>query len=54
MAHLKQNKLHYAWIILGAACILNIVSRADSASFGVFIDPLVATFGWKRGDISFA
>ncbi len=54
MAYLKQHKLHYAWIILGAACILNIVSRADSASFGVFIDPLVATFGWKRGDISFA
>ena len=49
-----MKKLHYAWIILGAACILNIVSRADSASFGVFIDPLVEQFGWKRGDISFA
>ena len=48
------KKLHYAWIVLGAACILNIVSRADSASFGVFIDPLVEQFGWKRGDISFA
>lgn len=34
--------------------MLNIVSRADSASFGVFIDPLVERFGWKRGDISFA
>jgi len=34
--------------------MLNIVSRADSASFGVFIDPLVEQFGWKRGDISFA
>jgi MFS family permease len=34
--------------------MLNIFSRADSASFGVFIDPLVEQFGWKRGDISFA
>ncbi len=54
MAHLNKYKLHYAWIVLGAACMLNIVSRADSASFGVFIDPLVERFGWKRGDISFA
>lgn len=50
----KTSRLHYAWVILLAACVLSIVSRADSASFGVFIDPLVAMFGWKRGDISFA
>lgn len=54
MARLKNHKLHYAWIVLAAACVLNIVSRADQASFGVFIDPLVAQFGWKRGDISLA
>lgn len=51
---IKRSKLHYAWIVLIAACVLSIVSRADSASFGVFIDPLVALFDWKRGDISFA
>ena len=54
MAHLKKHSLHYAWVILAASCVLNIVSRADSASFGVFVDPLVEQFGWKRGDISFA
>ncbi len=54
MTRTKKYKLHYAWVILAAACVLSIVSRADSASFGVFIDPLVALFGWKRGDISFA
>lgn len=48
------RRIHYAWIILLAACVLGIVSRADSASFAVFIDPLVEQFGWKRGDISFA
>ncbi len=54
MAHIKKYPFHYAWVILIAACVLNIVSRADQGSFGVFIDPLVAQFGWKRGDISFA
>src|ERR1700675_3519988 len=54
VAHIKKHGFHYAWVILGASCMLNIVSRADSASFGVFIDPLVEQFGWKRGDISFA
>jgi MFS family permease len=34
--------------------VLAIAARADSASFAVFVDPLVAMFGWKRGDISFA
>ena len=50
----EKYRLHYAWVILLASCVLGVVSRADSASFGVFIDPLVKLFGWKRGDISFA
>jgi len=50
----KKQRIHYAWIILLAACVLNIVSRADSASFAVFIDPLVKLFGWRRGDVSLA
>jgi len=54
MTLIKKYKFHYAWVILFASCVLSVVSRADSASFGVFIDPLVAQFGWKRGDISFA
>ncbi|MCC7486466.1 MAG: MFS transporter [Burkholderiales bacterium] len=50
----KPSRLHYAWVILAATCVLSVVSRADSASFAVFIDPLVEKFAWKRGDISFA
>ena len=49
-----KQPLHYAWIVLAAACVLAIAARADSASFAVFVDPLVDLFGWKRGDISFA
>lgn len=54
MAFVKRYGLHYAWVILAAACIVSIVSRADSASFAVFVDPLAESFGWKRGDIALA
>jgi len=54
MRHTRKFRLHYAWVILAAACVLSIAARADSASFAVLIDPLVEKFGWKRGDISFA
>ncbi len=54
MTSTKKPALHYAWVVLAAACVLNIFARADQGSFGVFVDPLVQQFGWKRGDISFA
>jgi MFS family permease len=54
MTSSTKSGVHYAWIVLAAACVLGIAARADSASFGVFVEPLVALFGWKRGDISFA
>lgn len=49
-----KSRVHYAWVILIAACVLSIMARADSASFAVFVDPLVEKFAWGRGDISFA
>ena len=54
MADIRKSGFHYAWLLLAAGIVLNITSRADQGSFGVFIDPLVSEFGWKRGDISFA
>jgi MFS family permease len=54
MTFIRKYRLHYAWVILAAACVLSIISRADSASFAVLIDPLVEKFDWKRGDISLA
>ena len=54
MEFAKKYGLHYAWVILVSACLLSIVSRADSASFAVFIDPLADKFDWKRGDIAAA
>ena len=54
MVTLGKFKIHYAWVVLFAACMLNIASRADHGSFGVFVEPLVELFGWSRGDISAA
>ncbi|HEY7742305.1 MAG TPA: MFS transporter [Burkholderiales bacterium] len=54
MVTIGKFKLHYAWVVLFAACMLNIASRADHGSFGVFVEPLVELFGWSRGDISAA
>jgi MFS family permease len=50
----RKSGFHYAWVILAAACVLSIISRADSASFAVFVDPLADKFGWLRGEISLA
>ena len=54
MTSTRVSGIHYAWIVLAAACIVSIVSRADSASFAVLVDPLVEKFDWKRGDIGLA
>lgn len=54
MTILRHARLHHAWIILAAACVLSVISRADSASFAVLVDPLAELFGWKRGEIGFA
>ncbi|MDP2719889.1 MAG: MFS transporter [Dehalococcoidia bacterium] len=54
MTFIKKYSFHYAWVILVAACILNVLSRANNSSFGVYIDPLVKLFGWSRGSVSFA
>ena len=54
MKVLRIQGVHPAWIILAAAFVLGVVSRADSASFAVLVDPLVEKFDWKRGDIGFA
>jgi MFS family permease len=54
MTFTRKSGLHYAWVVLAAACVLSILSRADSASFAVFVDPLAELFNWKRGDISLA
>ncbi len=50
----QRSGPHYAWLILAAVWVLFAVSIGVRFSFGVFIDPLVAEYGWDRGGVSFA
>jgi MFS family permease len=45
---------HYAWVIITSVIVVNFVVAGVRLSFGVFINPLVAMYGWSRGDVSLA
>jgi len=53
---MSSNKLFYGWIIVGASVIGLATGWAAIGvfSFGAFIKPLEAEFGWQRGEISLA
>ena len=46
MTKTAKSNIHYAWIVLAAACVLSIAARADHGSFGVFVEPLVELYSW--------
>ena len=50
----RRRRPHYAWVILAAVTMISAISIGVKFSFGVFIDPLVAEYGWSRGAVSFA
>ena len=49
-----RRRPHYAWVILGGAMLVLLISSAAKFAFGVMIDPLVEEYGWSRGSVSFA
>ena len=53
---MASNKLFYGWIIVGTSVIGLATGWAAIGvfSFGAFIKPLEAEFGWQRGEISLA
>ena len=46
------RRLHYAWIVLGAATLILLTSSGVRSSFGIFIKPMEAEFGWDRVALS--
>jgi MFS family permease len=42
----------YGWVIVAVAFVLNVISFGTLASVGIFLKPLIAEFGWSRGDLS--
>jgi MFS family permease len=47
-----RPRLHYAWIVLGTVTLLMLASSGVRSSFGVFIKPMEAEFGWDRTSMS--
>jgi MFS family permease len=47
-----REKLHYAWVVLGAVVVIMLVASGLRAVFGVYIKPMEATFGWDRASLS--
>jgi MFS family permease len=48
----SRPRLHYAWIVLGTMTLLLMASSGVRSSFGVFIKPMEAEFGWDRTSMS--
>src|SRR3990167_751495 len=48
----SREKLHSAWVVLGAVIVIMLLASGLRAVFGVFIKPMEATFGWDRASLS--
>jgi sugar phosphate permease len=48
----RPTRVHCAWITLGAVCLVLMAASGIRASFGVFIKPLQAQFGWDRASLA--
>jgi MFS family permease len=48
----KEGRIHYAWVVLGAVTVLMLAASGVRSSFGVFIKPMEAEFGWDRTSMS--
>jgi sugar phosphate permease len=50
----RRNGIHYAWVLLGLALVIVVVSAGVRATPGVLIRPLEREFAWSRSEISLA
>lgn len=49
-----RNRVHYAWVVLGVLVVTLIAAGGLRSTFGVFIKPIEAEFGWSRTSLSIA
>src|SRR3989338_5915448 len=50
----RIRALPMAWVVLGAAFLMQMVFSGVHFSFGVFLKPVAEEFGWGRGTTAFA
>src|SRR2546428_5551871 len=48
----SPQRLHPAWIVLGAVTLCMMAGSGLRSVFGVYIKPMEAEFGWSRGALS--
>jgi len=48
----SKGKLYYGWVVAVASAICLLAANNFQYSFGVFLKPLIAQFGWSRAAIS--
>jgi MFS family permease len=49
-----RRRVHYAWVVLGVLVVTLIAAGGLRSTFGVFIKPIEAEFGWSRTSLSIA
>ena len=49
-----RSRVHYAWVVLGVLVVIMIAAGGLRSTFGVFIKPMEAEFGWTRTSLSIA
>lgn len=54
MSGLPARRLHYAWIVFGAAFLTLLGAAGFRSAPSVLIDPLHEEFGWSRGTVGLA
>jgi len=52
MSRHGRRRIHYAWVVLAATTLVLLVASGVRSSFGVFIKPMEAEFGWDRASLS--
>jgi MFS family permease len=49
---MKDSKFFYGWIVVAAAFLVALVAYGVQYSFGIFLKPVAADFGWSRTLVS--
>ena len=49
-----RNRIFYGWILVASIWLIVVVSSGIFISFGVFLNPLLDSFGWTRATVSLA
>lgn len=49
-----KSRFHYGFVIAALCFIISVVALGTSASFGVFMEPMLKELGWTRSSISFS